>query len=93
MVKSAGWYYVEAFRGFWGVTQGGLLLPTIFNVVVDAVVCHWVSIVAGGVGGFYGWGMEVIHHATFFYANNGMVVSIYPEGLQGAFRTLTGIFD
>ena len=29
-----------------GVTHGDPLLPTIFNVVVDAVVCHWESLVA-----------------------------------------------
>ena len=27
-----------------GVTQGDPLSPTIFNVVVDAVVCHWESL-------------------------------------------------
>ena len=42
MVARAGGYYGEAFKGERGVTQGEPLFPTIFNVVVDAVVRHWV---------------------------------------------------
>ena len=43
MVARAGGYYWEAFMGARGVTQGDPLSPTIFNVVVDAVVRHWVK--------------------------------------------------
>ena len=38
MVARAGGYYRMAFGGEIGVTQGDPLSPTIFNVVVDAVV-------------------------------------------------------
>ena len=37
-VARAGGYYRTAFRGERGVMQGNPLSPTIFNVVVDAVV-------------------------------------------------------
>ena len=37
MVARAGGYYGEDFKGERGVTQGELMSPTIFNVVVDAV--------------------------------------------------------
>ena len=40
MVARAGGYYGTAFGGERGVTQGDPLSPTIFNVVVDAVVRH-----------------------------------------------------
>ena len=40
IVARAGCHYRESFRGEKGVTQGDLMLPTIFNVVVDAVVRH-----------------------------------------------------
>ena len=43
MVARAGGYYGTAFRGERGVTQGDPLSPTIFNVVVDVVVQHWVK--------------------------------------------------
>ena len=42
MVARAGGYYGTAFGGERGVMQGDPLSPTIFNVVVDAVVWHWV---------------------------------------------------
>ena len=41
MVARAGQYYGTGFEGERGVTQGDPLSPTIFNVVVDAVVRHW----------------------------------------------------
>ena len=51
MVARAGGYYREPSCGEKGVTQGDPLLPTIFNVVVDAVVYHWESLVAEREGG------------------------------------------
>ena len=45
MVEKAGSYYGKGFKGGRGVTQGDPLSPTIFNVVVDAVVRHWLTIV------------------------------------------------
>ena len=44
MVARAGGYYGTDFKGKRGVTHGDPLSPTIFNVVVDAVVCHWVTV-------------------------------------------------
>ena len=43
MATQAGGYYGTAFKGARGVTQGDPLSPTIFNVVVDAVVRHWLE--------------------------------------------------
>ena len=43
MVARAGGYYGEDFKGARGVTQGDPLSPTIFNVVVDALVRHWIE--------------------------------------------------
>ena len=48
MVDRAGGYYREAFKSFKEVTQWGSLSPTIFNVIMDAVVFHWVLLMAGG---------------------------------------------
>ena len=41
MVAQAGEYYGAPFCREIGFTQSDPLLTTIFNMVVDAVVCHW----------------------------------------------------
>ena len=46
IVAWVGGYYREPFRGDIGVNQGDPLPPTISNVVMDAVVRHWESLVA-----------------------------------------------
>ena len=51
MVARVGRYYGTPFKGPQGVTQGGPLSPTIFNMVVDAVINNWVTLVVG-------WGSE-----------------------------------
>ena len=43
MVARAGGYYRTGFKGARGVTKGDPLTPTIFNVVVDAVVFQCVN--------------------------------------------------
>ena len=56
MVARAGGYYGKGVKGRRGVTQGDPLPPTIFNVVVDLVVRHWVTLAVTeqkrrGIGG------------------------------------------
>ena len=43
MMERVGGYYGSVFQVARGVTQGDMLSPTIFNVVVDALVRHWVT--------------------------------------------------
>ena len=92
MVARAGGYYGTAFHGAHGVTQGDLLSPTIFNVVVDAVVRNWVMVVIAGVEERSEHGHEVRHQAALFYADYGMVALADPCWLQDAFNTLVGLF-
>ena len=42
MVEREVGYYGAAFTGARGELQGDPLFPTIFNVVVDVLVRHWV---------------------------------------------------
>ena len=93
MVVRAGGYYGTAFGGERGVTQGDPLSPTIFNVVVNAVVRHWVNGIVKGADSRGETGREGQHQATLFYADNGMVVSSNPAWLQGAFTSMLGLFD
>ena len=74
MVAKTGGYYGSEFQVSRGVTQGDLLSPTIFNVVVDALVRHWVAVMVEIVDKKSGRGQEVRHQNTLFYADDGMVV-------------------
>ena len=75
------------------MTQGDPLSPTIFNVVVDAVVRHWVNRLVDEAEAKGETGQEGRHQSAVFYTDNGMVVSSDPAWLQGAFNALVAIFD
>ena len=93
MVARAGGYYRTSFQGARGATQGYPLSPTIFNVVVDAVVHHWVTGVIAGAEDRGKHGKEEMHQAALLYADNVMFDSSDPRWLQGDFNTLVGLFD
>ena len=48
-------YSRAEFKGFQGVNQVDPLSPTIFNVVVDAVVRHWILLVTDVALSQDGW--------------------------------------
>ena len=93
MVARAGSYYGKGFKGGRGVTQGDPLSPTIFNVVVDAVVRHWLTITVKEAEKRGERGREVRHQVALFYADDGMLVSSNPQCLQWDFTQLVGLFD
>ena len=65
------------------MTQGDPLSPTIFNVVVDAVVRKWVNGIVEEAEARGETGREGRHQAVLFYTDDGMVVSLDPAWLQG----------
>ena len=73
MVERATGYQGENFKGYRGVTQGYPLSPTIFNVIVDAVLCHLVKEVAGEEAEPDGFGRAAGRMVTFFYADNRLL--------------------
>ena len=75
------------------MTQGDPLSPTIFNVVVDEVVRHWVTVIVEGAEERGEHGQEGRHQADLFYADDGMVASPETRLIQGEFSTLVGLFD
>ena len=78
MVARGGGYYGTAFKRERGVTQGDPLSPTIFNVVVDAVVRHWVTGVISDAEERGDLVKEGRYQAALFYADGGMVASSDP---------------
>ena len=93
MVARAGGYYVEDFKGARGVTQGDPLSHTIFNVVVDAVVRHWVTLEMAESEKQGERGNKGRRQAALFYADNGMVALSNLRWLQWAFDTLISLFE
>ena len=75
------------------MTQGDLLSLTIFNVVVVAVIGHWVHGIMEDAEARGETGREGRHQDALFYAKDGMVISSDPAWRQGAFITLVGLFD
>ena len=63
------------------MTQGDPLSPTIFNMVVDAVVRHWVTIAVTEAETRGERGREGRHQATLFYVDDGMLTSSDPQWL------------
>ena len=45
MVVKAGGYFGCPFKGYQVVTKGDTLSPKNFNVVMDAIIRHWVKVV------------------------------------------------
>ena len=89
LVCRASGYYGRAFKSDRGVTQGGPLSPTIFNLMVDAIVREWIyQMVATG---FDTTDIRVI--AAVFYADDGLIATRDPAVLQDAFDLLTDLFD
>ena len=71
-------HYEAVFKGYRGVTQGDPISHTIFNVVVDAVVRNWVTVMVEGEGERgerVKWGRR---QNSLFYADDGMVASLDP---------------
>ena len=75
------------------MTQGNHLSPTIFNMVVYAVVRHLVAGVIADAEERGELGKEGRHQAALFYTDDGMVASSDPRWLQGAYNTLVGLFE
>ena len=67
MMAWAGRYYGDPLMVTREVIQGDPLYPTIFNMVIYAVVLYWSAVVAGEAAGPEGFGREVYTLSTLFY--------------------------
>ena len=81
------------FKVFRGVTQGDSLSPTIFKVVFDAVLWHWVTVVAEEEAGPEGFGPVVRSLTALFCANDGLLASTRAEMLEWVSGALADLFD
>ena len=74
--------YGRLFKAERGVTQGGPVSPTIFNLMVDAIVRQWIHQMKAA--GFDTAHIRVI--AAVFYADDGLITAHNPAFLQDAFN-------
>ena len=81
MVAMVVGYYRTAFQGARGVTQVDPLSPTIFNLVVDAMVRNWLKVVVVGAEERGESGNGGRHQADLFYADDGMFALSDPRWL------------
>ena len=65
----------------------------IFNVVVDAVIRHWVLAVMPTEESTGLLGLTIIELASYFYDEDGLMSSTQLEWLQRAFEILTCLFN
>ena len=65
MAKSGG-YYGPLFKGCRGVAQGDPLPTALFNVVVDTMIHHWITVVVVEEAGPGGFGRAVQMMTPFF---------------------------
>ena len=61
MVAKVGDYFRRPLKGYHDVMQGDLLSPMISNVVVDAIIHHWVMVVTPTEAGTGEIGMTIIY--------------------------------
>ena len=77
MVSIVVRYYRGTFKGQLRVTQGYPFSPTIFNVVVDVVLRHWVYVVSEEEKeveeGPEGFGRDIHRLMEYLYANDGIL--------------------
>ena len=62
-------------------------------MVVDVVVIHWLSLVATEEASSEGLGRDIQRKVSLFYAYDGLIASMWPEWIQGAFGVLMGLFE
>ena len=92
IVDIKGRYYSSLFKVHQGVTHGDLLSLTIFTMMVDAVIRHWVAMVEVDEAVLDRFVWEVQCLAVFFYADEELITSPRPAQIQSALDVLTGLF-
>ena len=89
LVCRAAGYYVCPFKSERGVTQGGPLSSTIFNLMVGAIVREWIFQMEAA--GFDTADISLV--AVVFYVDDGLIAARNATLLQDVFDLLMDLFD
>ena len=82
VIPRASGYHGRCFRAYRGVTQGDVVSPMIFNIVVDCLIQKWKELDTG-----------VDKVTAIFYADDGVLSSYSAERLQFALDWFTDQFS
>jgi hypothetical protein len=94
IIASQAGYCGSPFQAHGGVTQGGIVSPTIFNMIVDGVVRSWLhGLSQEGNGVDTALAVNIQEQLVCFYAEDGLLPSRDPEWLQMAFDRLIPLFE
>ena len=63
-------------------------VPTIFNMVVDTVICYWVMVVTATEAGAELLVVFTQDLVAYFYNDYGLIASTQPERLKREFNAL-----
>ena len=82
-------YHSPYFRATRGTTQGGLISPTLFSLIVNNVLRNWITLtVEYQLVAHEGLGLVLGVCLGLFYVDNVVVGLLYPEWIQGALNVL-----
>ena len=94
VVPKQNGFHGPALPATQGTTQGGLVLSTLFNVVVDNVIKTWLAMTVENQRVYHdGLGVTIRRCLGVFYANDCMVVSRDADLLQHAINVMVGLFQ
>ena len=93
MFPKSGKYYGRPFSTGIGVTQVYPVSPTLFNIIVDAVVRVALQEICGPHEAQHGFGWLVGEHNICLYAYDGRIVGQDPIWMQTSLTTMVRIFD
>ena len=93
MVPSQNAFHRPAFPTTRGTTQGGLVSPTLFTMVVDNVIRTWLAMMVEDQQVDQDGLVETVGRCVgVFYADDGMVGLRDPNWLQHPMNFLFGLF-
>jgi hypothetical protein len=92
MAKQGGHFGV-VFPVTRGVTQGDIVSPTIFNMVVDATARYWLNIILDNGSEVDGFRQTVQEQLALFYANDGLLAARNHLWLQMVLLRLCELFE
>jgi hypothetical protein len=84
VVAKQGGHFSEPFQATRWVPQGDITSLNIFNIVVDAVIRYWLTLVLDDGSEYDGFGRTVREQLVLFYVNDGLIAARNHEWLQMA---------